>query len=103
MEGEASQTETIQTKGWARDRMWAQYADNHKGICLHLDREVLIRNFREALEADGHCLTGNVVYSDMDDLPHLDADAMQLDRDKYVRDYRVKNAAAEVSTGKRRD
>lgn len=21
-------------KGWARSRMWAQYADNHKGVCL---------------------------------------------------------------------
>jgi hypothetical protein len=101
-EDAGSQNDTSQTRGWARDRMWAQYADNHKGICLHLDREALIRNFRGALEADGHCLTGDVVYSDADDLPHLDADAMQRDRDQYVRDYRVKNATARYFR-KRRD
>jgi hypothetical protein len=27
--------------GWARPRMWEQYADNHSGVCLVFDREVL--------------------------------------------------------------
>ena len=25
-------------KGWARSRMWAQYADNHNGVCLVFDK-----------------------------------------------------------------
>lgn len=39
---------TLLSKGWARTRMWAQYADNHKGICLVLDRERL----KSAFERD---------------------------------------------------
>ena len=26
-------------KGWARSRMWAQYAENHAGVCLIFDKE----------------------------------------------------------------
>ncbi|WP_027728637.1 DUF2971 domain-containing protein [Treponema sp. C6A8] len=26
-------------KGWARTRMWAQYADNHTGVCLVFDKK----------------------------------------------------------------
>jgi hypothetical protein len=26
-------------KGWARSRMWAQYADNHAGVCLVFDKD----------------------------------------------------------------
>lgn len=26
-------------KGWARSRMWAQYADNHSGVCLVFDKD----------------------------------------------------------------
>ena len=36
--------------GWARSRMWAQYADNHKGVCLVFDKSKLIsaaKNYSE--------------------------------------------------------
>ena len=33
------------SKGWARSRMWAQYADNHKGVCLVFDKESLVKSF----------------------------------------------------------
>ena len=29
-------------KGWARARMWAQYADSHKGVCIVFDKAKLI-------------------------------------------------------------
>lgn len=32
-------------KGWARSRMWAQYADNHSGICLVFDKNELRKQF----------------------------------------------------------
>ena len=32
-------------KGWARSRMWAQYADNHSGVCLVFDKEEFQKSF----------------------------------------------------------
>ena len=32
-------------KGWARNRMWVQYAENHKGVCLVFDKENFIKQF----------------------------------------------------------
>jgi hypothetical protein len=37
-------------KGWARARMWEQYAENHAGVCLVFDRE----RFTANVEADLH-------------------------------------------------
>lgn len=36
------------SKGWARSRMWAQYADNHKGVCLIFDKENLVKTFEKS-------------------------------------------------------
>lgn len=38
------------SKGWARPRMWAQYADNHKGVCLIFDKGCLINSFKNAFD-----------------------------------------------------
>lgn len=38
------------SKGWARSRMWAQYADNHKGVCLIFDKESLVKSFENAFD-----------------------------------------------------
>lgn len=38
------------SKGWARSRMWAQYADNHKGLSLVFDREFLEIEFKGAFD-----------------------------------------------------
>lgn len=40
------------SKGWARSRMWAQYADNHKGVCLVFDKNNLLESFRKEFTAD---------------------------------------------------
>lgn len=32
-------------KGWARSRMWAQYADNHSGVCLVFDKSEFQKSF----------------------------------------------------------
>lgn len=40
-------------RGWARARMWEQYAENHRGVCLVFDREKLTRCFIEAAERIG--------------------------------------------------
>lgn len=36
-------------KGWARARMWEQYAENHAGVCLVFDRERLKANVEAEL------------------------------------------------------
>lgn len=43
-------------KGWARSRMWAQYADNHKGICLIFNKVNLINSFKQTFNYD-YCET----------------------------------------------
>lgn len=40
-------------RGFARPRMWAQYAENHKGVCVILDREALDRAIRAKYAAEG--------------------------------------------------
>ncbi len=40
------------SKGWARSRMWAQYADNHKGVCLVFDKTNLIKAFESSFKND---------------------------------------------------
>lgn len=32
---------------WARPRMWEQYADNHRGVCLLFDKQLLIEGLSE--------------------------------------------------------
>jgi Protein of unknown function (DUF2971) len=36
--------------GWARARMWEQYAERYRGVCLVFDKERLTQRFAEALE-----------------------------------------------------
>jgi hypothetical protein len=40
-------------RGWARARMWDQYAEGHKGVCLVFDREMLSQNLRRSLTGRG--------------------------------------------------
>lgn len=51
-------------KGWEHDRMWAQYADNHTGLCLFFDREKLDQRMREHFDQRGHLVHGRVTYAD---------------------------------------
>ena len=52
------------SKGWARSRMWAQYADNHKGVCLVFDKTNLIKEFEKKFKKES-CEThyGKVNYT----------------------------------------
>ena len=38
--------------GWARNRMWAQYANNHSGVCLVFDKDELKNCFKKKEEND---------------------------------------------------
>ncbi|WP_084738108.1 DUF2971 domain-containing protein [Cystobacter ferrugineus] len=52
------------TNGWTRARMWAQYADNHRGVVLVFDRRRLIENARKSLHGKGTLFFGNVLYAE---------------------------------------
>ncbi len=39
--------------GWARARMWEQYAENHLGVCLAFHRERLIETILSSLQEQG--------------------------------------------------
>ena len=73
---------------WARDRMWAQYADRHRGVCLLFDRDELIASFQKALGDQGGCLAEDVTYSDADPLPVPDLDAFMQSPTEYPLGYR---------------
>jgi hypothetical protein len=49
-------------RGWAHPRMWAQYAGNHEGVCLVIDRQA----FADRMQAYSHLgqpLDGAVTYT----------------------------------------
>jgi hypothetical protein len=50
--------------GYSRPRMWAQYAENHKGVCLIFDGVKLNRNIHEELGARCQIIQGRVLYND---------------------------------------
>ncbi|WP_242344373.1 DUF2971 domain-containing protein [Anaeromyxobacter terrae] len=67
--------DTPSSPGWQHHRMWAQYAEHHRGVCLCLDRRTLESN-AEALESERRKVIGrNVEYVDAVD-HSLDMDAL---------------------------
>jgi hypothetical protein len=73
------------SRGWARDRMWAQYADNHSGVCLCFHRENLLRSFRAELADDGPLLADAVTYTDAYSTDHPRVDlAESLGPERYA-------------------
>lgn len=56
------------TKGYCRFRMWANYADNHRGICLEFDKDILISSIKNELEGKGKLYSGSVTYTNYSEL-----------------------------------
>ena len=59
--------------GWMRSRMWAQYADNHAGVCLAFDSQRL----RESAEAMSQA-RGLALYQDRVTYRHGPAEGVQI-------------------------
>jgi hypothetical protein len=91
--------------GYARDRMWAQYADRHRGVCLFFDRNALERAFDEQFREKGIALTGAVQYHDQTGfaVAHFDkTEYEQLGRVGWLR-ARCETKTRECSFVKRSD
>lgn len=69
--------------GWARARMWEQYAEKHAGVCLVFDRERLLTNISTALanQIGVRPYSGRVVYSEEGGAryQHLSGDSLPPD------------------------
>jgi len=48
--------------GYSRPRMWAQYAENHSGVCLIFDGKKLHANIESALNGRCKIFSGSVTY-----------------------------------------
>lgn len=48
-------------KGWARSRMWAQYADNHSGVCLVFDKPEFQKVFNSLSNNDIEILSDRAI------------------------------------------
>lgn len=85
--------------GWARDRMWAQYAGGHTGVCLAFDRQKLIDAFNSALAGLGDRIAQDVSYSD-DPVSSVGPRSLSYDNrrieqvgpEKYGAEYRQQHA-----------
>jgi len=72
--------------GWARARMWEQYAERYRGVCLVFDKELLTQRFAEALEGGAVTRTYDraVIYNGGGMLkPIIEADAARNDPDFF--------------------
>lgn len=75
----------ISQRGFARPRMWAQYAETHTGICLVFDRAKLARQVQVACREAFFLLQGKVTYRDRHVAPDLLGHyEINLDRLSYL-------------------
>jgi Protein of unknown function (DUF2971) len=65
----AGNLEATWGRGFAHPRMWAQYADNHRGACLIFDRAALHRAIKPSVPADSHFWHGCVHYKNPSRIP----------------------------------
>jgi hypothetical protein len=90
-------SDAIATRGYARDRMWAQYADGHRGVCLFFDREILEENFKTALSSKGFLRAAPVTYTNWSEELYKAREIVLKDMEhigskEYLRQHREKYA-----------
>jgi hypothetical protein len=67
------------SKGYCLPRMWAQYTDNNRGVCLVLNKHSLIVSAKKQLKAKGTVYMEKVKYT-----AHLDSHlSFSIDMQKY--------------------
>jgi hypothetical protein len=76
----------IYGRGFCRSRMWAQYAENHKGVCLVFDRVALRDSIKSAIAETCTFYCGPVGYRNRSQAPRLAASPFILDYDAFLRD-----------------
>lgn len=66
----------VKEYGYQKSRMWNQYADDFKGVCLAFDQQLLLQN------SERQIISGNIKYLSYDDLgrEYLEIDSNYLDQ-----------------------
>ena len=59
----------MNTPGWAKPRMWSQYSEGHRGICLVLSQSDLITSLPQGVHQLNWCQGDDVEYTDEERLP----------------------------------
>lgn len=62
-------TRDIFNRGFCKPRMWAQYGDRHKGVCLVFDREIIEKEVQKQFGTDSLVLSGPVTYRNRNVIP----------------------------------
>lgn len=57
-----SNIDDVTKRGFMKPRMWAQYADNHRGVCLVIDKAKMLQSFDVAMETEPLSVHGPVQY-----------------------------------------
>jgi hypothetical protein len=66
--------------GYARARMWAQYAQNHQGVCLVFERDALDEALRKKFGVE-NVFSGRVQYDDVKGQESIPLDVSTIERD----------------------
>lgn len=75
--------DNLQSHGVLKSRMWAQYGENHKGICIVVSKTKLIEKLDTAFELDYQLDFGKIRYEEPElsrNVPWLDIDGPELDK-----------------------
>jgi hypothetical protein len=68
------------SRGYARPRMWEQYAENHEGVCLVFDRATFHEHLMHLLPTHPETVAGEVVYANTPLDGHVKARALDVTR-----------------------
>ena len=66
----------LMRRGFARSRMWAQYGEDHRGMCLVFDKSALEEEIQKVAAVPENCSFKSVEYTDQDFAIEFDFNAM---------------------------
>jgi hypothetical protein len=72
--------------GYKMPRMWAQYGQNHTGVCIEFDKKELVEKIKTSFNP---VFYGNVAYKSNFKLIDIETD--KLDDKEYLKNFMVKN------------
>lgn len=79
--------------GYYRPRMWAQYAENHKGLCLGFNKKKLLNKIKQHCSETGEIIAKSVEYGNdyvQNNALTLDLGEIQSDYDKFIKEHQRK-------------
>jgi hypothetical protein len=103
---ERDEASAVFGRGYAHPRLWEQYAESHRGICLRIDQAELIKTATHNLRHKGELAHDPVTYIDADLAPHAREVIMSNFQDRPVAevlDQHVKTHLHEIFFTKLRD